>query len=242
MLVQAGLGGLTVEKSLAEELVAAHLGLAMVLIGLLLWISVRARAELAGGRARARRRGRARALPGPGPRPEALRRGRGGAAAVRDRRRRLRRRDRGGGRRRQPSATSTAPTSPAASSSPTASTAGRCPFGESRLSDIHLTHRVFVYGATARDPAPARRRARAAASRSRLLALGGRRCSSVQLLLGALNVWLGEHAVLIVAHLITATLLWSTVVLIAFTARLGAGAGGAPAALGARRASAAAGA
>ncbi len=47
VLIQAGLGGLTVEKSLAEELVAAHLGLAMVLIGLMLWISVRARAEVA---------------------------------------------------------------------------------------------------------------------------------------------------------------------------------------------------
>ena len=47
VLVQAGLGGLTVEKSLAEELVAAHLGLAMILIGLLLWIALRARAEIA---------------------------------------------------------------------------------------------------------------------------------------------------------------------------------------------------
>ena len=57
VLVQAALGGLTVEKSLAEELVAAHLGLAMILIGLMLWISVRARPALGsrrgtGGRAR----------------------------------------------------------------------------------------------------------------------------------------------------------------------------------------------
>ena len=49
VLVQAALGGLTVERSLAEELVAAHLGLAMVLIGLVLWISVRSRAEIAAG-------------------------------------------------------------------------------------------------------------------------------------------------------------------------------------------------
>ncbi|MGH2923214.1 MAG: COX15/CtaA family protein, partial [Solirubrobacterales bacterium] len=40
VLVQAALGGLTVERSLDEELVAAHLGLAMLLLGLLLWISV----------------------------------------------------------------------------------------------------------------------------------------------------------------------------------------------------------
>ena len=47
VLVQAALGGLTVEKSLAEELVAAHLGLAMLLIGLLLWTRHRARATAA---------------------------------------------------------------------------------------------------------------------------------------------------------------------------------------------------
>jgi heme A synthase len=34
----------------------------------------------------------------------------------------------------------------------------------------------------------------------------------LQILLGALNVWLGEHPVLIVAHLTLATLLWATVV------------------------------
>src|SRR3954453_265907 len=38
VLVQAGLGGLTVEHSLAEELVAAHLGTALVLLAPLLWL------------------------------------------------------------------------------------------------------------------------------------------------------------------------------------------------------------
>jgi heme A synthase len=33
----------------------------------------------------------------------------------------------------------------------------------------------------------------------------------VQILLGALNVWLGEHAELVVAHLTVGTLLWGTV-------------------------------
>ena len=37
-----------------------------------------------------------------------------------------------------------------------------------------------------------------------------------QVLLGAHNVWLEEHAALIVAHQIVATLLWSTVLLIAY--------------------------
>src|SRR4051794_41352211 len=47
VLVQAGLGGLTVEHSLAEELVAAHLGAAMLLLGLLLWLSFKARSQAA---------------------------------------------------------------------------------------------------------------------------------------------------------------------------------------------------
>ena len=52
-------------------------------------------------------------------------------------------------------------------------------------------------------------------SRDRLLALGAL-LLLCQLLLGALNVWLGEHGPLIVAHLATATLLWATVVSIAY--------------------------
>src|ERR687891_229611 len=45
VLIQAGLGGLTVEHSLKDGLVAAHLGTAMLLIGLLLWLSFKARSE-----------------------------------------------------------------------------------------------------------------------------------------------------------------------------------------------------
>jgi heme A synthase len=88
------------------------------------------------------------------------------------------------------------------------------PFGENRLTDIHLTHRVFVYSATIAilvllSVAFAR------GSRDRLLALAGL-LLLCQLLLGALNVWLGEHATLIVAHLAVATLLWAAVVSIAY--------------------------
>jgi heme A synthase len=35
---------------------------------------------------------------------------------------------------------------------------------------------------------------------------------AAQILLGALNVWLGKHPWLIVAHLTLATILWATVV------------------------------
>jgi heme A synthase len=88
------------------------------------------------------------------------------------------------------------------------------PFGNNRLTDIHLTHRVFVYGATIAIIALLSM-AFARGSRDRLL-LAGALLLLGQLLLGALNVWLGEHATLIVAHLFVATLLWASVVSIAY--------------------------
>src|SRR5262245_54720314 len=45
VLFQAVLGGLTVEHSLEDELVAAHLGTAMILLGLLLFLGAKARTE-----------------------------------------------------------------------------------------------------------------------------------------------------------------------------------------------------
>jgi heme A synthase len=88
------------------------------------------------------------------------------------------------------------------------------PFGNNRLTDIHLTHRVFVYAATTAiigllGVAFAR------GSRDRLLLLAALLLLG-QLLLGGLNVWLGEHGPLIVAHLTVATLLWATVISIAY--------------------------
>ncbi len=71
---------------------AAHLGTAMILFGLLLWLSFKARSEAAVEADRPVRppvRG-----------PEAVRGDGGGAAALRDRRRRLHGRNRGGGRQR----------------------------------------------------------------------------------------------------------------------------------------------
>lgn len=212
VLIQAGLGGLTVEKSLAEELVAAHLGLAMILIGLLLWISVRARSELA-------------ALdPGdgvPDPAPSGPVRGlkpfaaaaavlllcaivAGGYVAGTE--------EEGVGG----TGTNIAGAHMACGEQfPGCLNQGVAPFGESRLSDIHLTHRMFVYGATlAILLMLGVALARGARSRLMLVAL---LLLATQVLLGALNVLLDEHAVLIVAHLVIATLLWSTVLLVAFT-------------------------
>jgi len=208
VLVQAALGGLTVEKSLAEELVAAHLGLAMLLIGLMLSISIRARAELSA-------RGGEGAPPSP-PAPVLGLKPFAGAAAVLL----LCAIVAGGyvagteeegvhGQGRNIHGAHMA----CGEQWPECLNRGPLPFGESRLSDIHLTHRAFVYGATLSILLLigfALRRG----SRSRLLPAAGI-LLACQFTLGVLNVLLEEHAVLIVSHLVLATLLWSTVVLIA---------------------------
>ena len=81
------------------------------------------------------------------------------------------------------------------------------PFGESRLVDIHLTHRFFMYLASilviALVVVALRRRlaVRYAWALATLLAL--------QVLVGALNVWLDEYELLILAHLALGTLLWA---------------------------------
>ena len=205
VLVQAGLGGLTVEKSLAEELVAAHLGLAMLLLGLILWIGVKTRAELAPSEA--------------GPRDEQVRGlkpfAAGAAVLV------ICAIVAGGyvaGTEEEGVNSSHSNINGAhlacGEQFPECLNRGVAPFGESRLSDIHLTHRMFVYAATLAvlvllGVAFAR------GSRSRLL-LVALLLLAAQFTLGVLNVLLGEHAWLIVAHLLTGTLLWSSVLLIAY--------------------------
>ena len=87
------------------------------------------------------------------------------------------------------------------------------PFGESRLVNIHLAPRAFMYLATllviALVATALRRRpsdgvVRAARVLAALLVL--------QVLVGALNVWLDEYEALIVLHLTLGTLLWATAV------------------------------
>jgi heme A synthase len=82
------------------------------------------------------------------------------------------------------------------------------PFGESRLVDIHLTHRFFMYLASILVIAlvvVALRRRVATRYAWTLAAL-----LTVQILVGALNVWLDEYELLILAHLALGTLLWAT--------------------------------
>ncbi len=208
VLVQAGLGGLTVEHSLAEELVAAHLGTAMLLLALLLWLGAKARAESGAESG-------ARLVPAvPRLKPYAA------TAAVL-----LLAAIVAGGYMAGTEERGTAGIGPNVAGAhmacgnmfPECGSGKFLPFGNNRLTDIHLTHRVFVYAATIAiivllSVAFAR------GSRDRLLALAAL-LLLCQLLLGALNVWLGEHGALIVAHLATATLLWATV--ISITYRLG---------------------
>jgi len=86
------------------------------------------------------------------------------------------------------------------------------PFGDSRLVNIHLTHRVFMYLASialvalvvvALRRRPAEGVVRAARGIAAVLV--------AQILVGALNVWLEEYELLILAHLTLAALLWATV-------------------------------
>ena len=205
VLVQAVLGGLTVEHSLAEELVAAHLGTAMLLLGLLLWLGAKARSEAA-AEAGASAKPPVRGLKSYAAVATVLL----FCAIV------------AGGYMAGTEEEGVSDTGPNIAGAhlacghqfPTCGDGKFLPFGNNRLTDIHLTHRVFVYLATIAiivllSVAFAR------GSRDRLLALGAL-LLLCQLLLGALNVWLGEHGPLIVAHLATATLLWATVVSIAY--------------------------
>jgi heme A synthase len=223
VLAQAGLGGLTVEHSLQDELVAAHLGLAMLLLGLLLWIGARARAETAMEAQKAEPGGPVRRATMRGLKPLAA------VAAVL-----LLSAIVAGGY--------VAGTEEEGVSETGANVAGahlacgkqfpECgdgrflPFGENRLTDIHLTHRVLVYGATLAILALLAV-ALARGSRERWLTIAGG-LLVIQLMLGALNVWLGEHAALVVAHLTTATLLWIAVLEIAFRLAWAPSAAGAP--------------
>ncbi|OLE38353.1 MAG: hypothetical protein AUG48_02160 [Actinobacteria bacterium 13_1_20CM_3_68_9] len=91
------------------------------------------------------------------------------------------------------------------------------PFSYGRLVDIQLTHRLFMYltaiAVLAMTAVALWRRAREPALRERFLPfLLAPALLALQILLGALNVWLGKHPGLIVAHLTLATLLWATVV------------------------------
>jgi heme A synthase len=205
VLAQAVLGGLTVEHSLKEELVAAHLGTAMLLLGLLLWLGSKARTEGAAATGQSLRPP-IRSLKPFAATAAVLLLGAivaGGYMAGTE----------------EEGVNEVGPNIAGAHLAcghqfPTCGDGKFLPFGNNRLTDIHLTHRVFVYAATIAIIVLLSL-AFARGSRDRLLALAAL-LLFCQVLLGGLNVWLGEHAWLIVAHLATATLLWATVISIAY--------------------------
>lgn len=83
------------------------------------------------------------------------------------------------------------------------------PFGDGQMVDIQLAHRVAMFGAVVAILALAvalHRRRFEGLTVAIVLAL------ATQLWLGAMNVWQGKSAVLVVAHLTVATLLWVLVV------------------------------
>jgi heme a synthase len=195
VLAQGALGGLTVEEGLHEYLVAAHLGLAMLLIGLLIGLRRAASAET----------------------PQVQASGGLGAATVAASVLVLATIVAGGlvagtegeGRPTEPivgAHTACGEQFPAC--------LGRfMPFGEDRLVDIQLTHRAFMYLAAAAvllmTAIALRQGVRNKAFWLASILLGA------QIALGAANVLLGEHAGLIAAHLMLGTALWSVVMVAA---------------------------
>ena len=193
VLAQAGLGGLTVEEGLDEYLVAAHLGLAMLFLGVLLGL---------------RRLGSERRPTDP-PADRGLRGLTAVAAAL------IFATIVAGGLVAGTEGEGT-PTEPVLGAHTACGEQfPTCvdrfmPFGEDRLIDIQLVHRLFMYltaiAVLALVIVAIRRRA---PSRS-FAALGA--LVAAQIALGAANVWLGKHAGLILAHLTLGTIVWATAV------------------------------
>lgn len=201
VLMQAGLGGMTVEYNLSEALLAAHLFLAMICFGILIWLAVAAR-DAEEGAERRRIIPRLRPFSIVAATLLILSMVAGSYMAGTEKL--------GADGKTDPGAHMAC-----GNQFPDCLDQGPLPFGKNSLIDIHLTHRVLVYLAAIAIIALI-----AAAwkmgSRSRLipLALG---LLVLQIALGGMNVWLGSHAVLIVAHLATAVGLWTSVLLIGFT-------------------------
>jgi heme A synthase len=200
VVAQAALGGLTVEKGLEDELVAIHLGVAMLLLGLL-FVLRRASEET------------------PAPTQTSVRGLRplglitcglvlativaGGYVA-------------GTEYHGTPEASvvvgahSACGTGWNTAQFPGCNGQGILSFGQTRLADIQLTHRLFMYltaiSVLAFAALALRRHAPSRAFWIAPLILVG------QIALGAINVWAGKHAGLIVGHLALGTTLWMTVV------------------------------
>jgi heme A synthase len=194
--LQGLLGAATVEEGLDEGLVAAHLGLAMILLGLLVYVWRAAGPGVAGAPAIDGGRG-FRPLAAAGQAMLFLTIVAGGYMAGTQNYGRADYQLGDGAHhacgREFPSCNGEF-----------------LPFGVARLVDIHLTHRVLMYLATALIVAlivlAVKRRPSARLVRMAWITGG---LLGTQILLGALNVWLEEYELLILAHLALATMLWT---------------------------------
>jgi heme A synthase len=188
ILAQAGLGGATVEENLEEALVAAHLGLAMLLLGglLYLWRGVEgARTESGGPRLLAIAATAAVFCTVVA----------GGYMA-------------GTQNYGRPDYQLGDGAHHACGKEFPGCNGEFMPFGQSRLVDIHLTHRAFMYLASVLLIALIVVSLWRRVAVPYALALAG--LLVAQILVGALNVWLDEYEALIVLHLALGTLLWAT--------------------------------
>jgi heme A synthase len=232
IVAQGLLGAATVELNLDALLVGAHLGLAMLLLGLLLYVSRAARPGSQGVRGWARedadreRGGDAEGAPssvapavasaGPG-----LRRLSAAASLL------VLLTIMAGGymagtqKHGRTDHVANAGAHHACGTQFPACNGSFVPFGESHLVDVHLAHRAFMYIAVilvvALAVAVLRRRPGSAAVR---LAWASLAVLVTQVALGAVNVWVPEeYELLVLAHLTVGTLLWVTVVGLALTLR-----------------------
>jgi heme A synthase len=198
VLAQAVLGGLTVEHNLEEVLVAAHLGLAMLLLGTLLTLRWAASRQL--GIAAPRLEGR-------GLRPASAAATflvlativAGGVIA---------------GSEEEGVKNGVVNGAHLACGEQFPGCLGHSnplPFGQyGHLVDIQLAHRALVYATSLAILALIGLALRRRVWSRELTAVG--LLLALQVTLGALNVWLGKHPGLVVAHLTTGTLLWAAVV------------------------------
>lgn len=199
VIVQGLLGAVVVEENLEEELVAAHLGLAMLLLALVIYIWRASRPEVIGAEPPATSAGfRRLALIAPVAILLTIVAG-GYMAGTQN----YGRTDYQLGDGAHHACGKEFPTC----------NGEFLPFGEARLVDIHLTHRVFMYLASALVlwlvVLTLRRRPSKTLVHLAWVALG---LLALQILVGALNVWLDEYEALIVTHLALGTLIWSALV------------------------------
>jgi heme A synthase len=190
VIAQGALGGATVEENLEEAYVAAHLGLAMLLLGLLLylWRAVNGAPQVSGGRG-------LRVLSIAASVAVLCTIVAGGYMAGTQN---YGRADYQLGQGAHHACGKQFPTC----------NGEFMPFGKAELVDIHLTHRAFMYLASLLVIALVVVALRRGVLTRHAWALAG--LLALQVLVGALNVWLDEYELMILLHLALGTLLWAT--------------------------------